>query len=77
MLYEYAENSGKAGAAPANALERFGDKGKVSDFAFTPMAWAVENGIMEGKSSSHLAPEDTATRAELSVIITRFLEKFK
>jgi hypothetical protein len=77
MLYRYADSIGKAGMAPLSGLDRFTDKDQIADPALTPMAWAVENGIMEGKSSSHLAPEDTATRAELSVIITRFLEKFK
>ena len=37
------------------------------------MNWAVANGIFKGDSKGNLNPTATATRAELAVILTRFL----
>lgn len=75
LLYRYAGSIGKAGDADGSVLDRFSDKAEVSAYAVTPMAWAVENGIVDGKSSTRLAPQDTANRAELAAILCRFLDK--
>ncbi|MBR0131122.1 MAG: S-layer homology domain-containing protein [Firmicutes bacterium] len=75
LLYRYAESIGKADEASESVLDRFSDKAEVSAYAVTPMAWAVENGIVDGKSSTRLAPQDTANRAELAAILCRFLDK--
>jgi hypothetical protein len=73
FLYRYADSKGTAGEAHAAVLDRFSDKDQISEYAKIPMAWAVENGILEGRSNAKLAPADTANRAELAAILARFI----
>ena len=58
-------------------LAGFPDAGKVSDYAADAMAWAVEQGLINGISESdgktYLAPQETATRAQIAVILMRYL----
>ena len=39
------------------------------------MQWAVEQGILTGKSGNLLDPAATATRAEVSAILMRFINQ--
>ena len=68
MLYRYAANGAEA---DASALDTFVDGGQVSDWAETAMAWAVENGHMNGKGANDLQPQATATRAEVAALSVR------
>ncbi len=70
MLWRYA---GKP-AAGSQTLE-FADAGKVSGYAQEALAWAVEQGILQGKDSQVLDPKGQATRAETAVMLMRFLQK--
>lgn len=58
-------------------LAGFPDAEKVSDYAADAMAWAVEQGLINGISESdgktYLAPQETATRAQIAVILMRYL----
>ena len=58
-------------------LAGFPDAEKVSDYAADAMAWAVEqsliNGISESDGKTYLAPQETATRAQIAVILMRYL----
>lgn len=69
MLYRYAGeprvNSGLSG---------FTDTEQVSDWAEDAMAWAVNNGIIEGRGSGALEPRGKASRAETATMIMRYLE---
>lgn len=56
--------------ADIEALDNFADGAKVSDYAKTAMAWAVEYGILNGDGGK-LLPTDNATRAQYAAIITR------
>lgn len=67
MLYNYA---GKP--AVSNQTLTFADKDKVSDYAQTAIGWAVENGILSGKTGNMLDPQGTATRAEAAQMIMKF-----
>lgn len=58
--------------ADISALNDFTDGAKVSDYAKTAMAWAVENGILNGDGGK-LLPTDNATRAQYAAIITRIM----
>jgi len=51
----------------------FTDAETVSAWAQDAMNWAVANGIFEGDSKGNLNPTATATRAQLAVIMARFL----
>lgn len=50
----------------------FADGASVSDWAAEAMAWAVGEGILTGKSGNTLDPQGTATRVEVSTMLTRF-----
>lgn len=55
----------------------YDDFDKVSDYAVSPMQWAVGSGLINGKTASTLNPQDNATRAEIAVILHRFIEANK
>ena len=38
------------------------------------MQWANENGLITGRTDTTLAPQSTATRAEVATILMRFCE---
>jgi fibronectin type 3 domain-containing protein len=50
------------------------DSSIVSGWAQTSMAWATEKGIIQGTDAQHLAPQDTATRAQSATILKRVLQ---
>jgi hypothetical protein len=68
MLWRYA-GSPKADLAK---LSGFADAGKVSAYAKEAVAWAIEKGILTGKSGSLLDPQGFATRAETAAMLVRF-----
>ena len=68
MLYRYAGNNAQA---DASALDAFVDGAQVSDWAVPAMAWAVEEGHMNGKGANDLQPQATATRAEIATLAVR------
>ena len=68
MLYRYAGNGAEA---DASALDAFVDGDQVCDWAETAVAWAVENGYMQGKGANDLQPHATATRAEVAALSVR------
>ena len=67
MLYRYAGEPD--GAADLSA---YTDAGSVSAYAEQAVQWCVKNGILTGKTSSTLAPQATATRAECAAMLQRF-----
>jgi hypothetical protein len=52
-------------------LCKFSDSDKISEFAKDALAWANQNGIINGKTDVKLAPTATASRAEIATIIMR------
>ena len=69
MLYRYAGNGAEAGPLPPS--DEFVDGAQISEWAATAMAWAVENGYMNGKGANDLQPQATATRAEVAALSVR------
>jgi len=57
------------------ALEGYADADKLSDYAREALAWAVEHGVINGRGNDILAPQGTATRAEVAQIFCNYLEK--
>ena len=53
-------------------LSAYTDAGSVSAYAEKAVQWCVKNVILTGKTSSTLAPEATATRAECAAMLQRF-----
>ncbi len=54
-------------------LSRFADSERVSGWASLQIAYAVQNGLLQGGSGGKLRPEATATRSEAAVIVLRAL----
>lgn len=73
MLYNYAKYKGYDVTASAD-LSAFADNASVSTWAQPAMQWAVAEGYISGMGDSQLAPQGTATRAEIASVIMRFME---
>ena len=68
MLWRYA------GSPAVNYdLSRYSDSHSVSDWAKTAMAWAVEQGLIQGSGNNLLTPGALATREQVATILTRFV----
>jgi uncharacterized repeat protein (TIGR02543 family) len=65
MLYRYAGSPETTGS-----LEGYSDADNVSSYAADAMAWAIENGILNGINGS-LKPQSTASRAQVAAIFQR------
>ena len=67
-------NSSQCGGASRSALSTFNDKNQVAAYAVNGFAWAVSNKVVGGTSNTTLSPSGTATRAQIAVILIRYLE---
>ncbi len=54
-------------------IEGFEDADQVSSYAVDAMAWAIENGLIQGMSDGKLAPKGTSTRAQIATVLMRFI----
>jgi len=72
MLYRYASFKGYDASKTAE-LSSYSDGREVSSWAQKAMAWAVGEGLITGRTSTTLAPQGSATRAEVALIIQRFM----
>lgn len=69
MLWRYAGSP--AGAAPCPPC---GDSASVSAYALEAVRWAVGEGLISGTDAGLLAPQGSATRAQVATILMRFVE---
>ena len=69
MLYRFCGSP-----AVSASLKGFTDATAVGSFAKSAFSWAYSNGIVCGYSDGTLRPRNTASRAEMAVIIERFCE---
>ena len=70
ILYRYEGQPQISGS-----LSAFTDGSKVSSYARTSMIWATGVGLISGVGGGRLAPGDTATRAQIAAILTRYLQR--
>ena len=61
-------------ATNTSALAQFNDRGQVAAYAINSFSWAVSNKVVSGTSNTTLSPRGTATRAQVAVILIRYLE---
>ncbi len=71
LLYRYASFQGWDTSGRAS-LSGYTDAALVSPYARTAVSWAVDAGLLTGRSAAALVPDGTASRAELAVILERF-----
>ena len=77
FIYRYAQYKGVNVELERTVEGILGDT-FVNSWAKTAFAWAIETGLIKGKTIngvSELAPQAGATRAELATIMMRFYEK--
>lgn len=71
ILARFAAYRGQNTAA-ADTLSAFSDGSQTADYAKNAVNWALARGIVAGVGADRLAPQDTATRAQLAVMLYRF-----
>ena len=73
MLYRYVQYRGvDVSGAWMYALE-YAVADAVSDYAYEAMCWMNARGIITGVGDNRLAPQGTATRAQVAAILMRCL----
>ena len=77
MLYRYAKLLKLDTAVSGSELNGFADSGSVAGWAAEGMSWCVKNGILQGKNGGILDPRTNVTRAEVSVMLQRFINLMK
>ena len=70
ILYRYAGSPDASGMAQ----KEFADSSSVSAYAADAIRWAVHEGLISGMENNTLAPQGTATRAQVATILMRFVE---
>jgi hypothetical protein len=58
-------------------LDRFTDKGEISEYALPSVAYVVENGYITGNGAGEIQPKNNTTRAETAVFMYRLYTKEK
>ncbi len=73
ILYRYAALNGYDTKIGEDTLS-YADAADISEYALNAMKYAVEHGVITGKSGGILAPKSNATRAEVATMLMRFAE---
>ena len=68
ILYRYMGEPTATGS-----LSGYSDRAKVSSYATTAMQWAIGKGYITGTTKTTLSPDGKATRAQVAVMLHRFL----
>ena len=74
ILYRYAQYKGYDTDAGGMSLDDYTDADQISSYAVAAMQWANSEGLITGRTNTTLAPQGTATRAEVATILMRFIE---
>ena len=72
FLYRYGQAKGEDVSRRAS-LSGYTDGAEVAPWALEAVQWAVAEGILQGTSQETLSPQDTADRAQMAVMVQRFL----
>lgn len=73
ILYRYAQMKGYNVTEKAD-LTGYADSAAISGYAVEAMQWANANGIVNGMTATTLAPQGTATRAQVATMLMSFCE---
>lgn len=73
MLFRYAQSKGLAQTTMVDVLSGMPDGRDVAGWAVDGVNWAVINGILQGDESQRLNPQRDVTRAQVAVILQRYL----
>lgn len=75
ILYRYARYATYSTAASGD-VAAFADGDQVSEYAVAAMNWAIGKGLITGMTGKQLEPAGTATRGQVSAILTRFCDAY-
>lgn len=75
ILYRYAAYKGYDVSDPAS-LTGYADNNLVAGYAKTPVAWAVQAGIISGTGANRLSPSAGAARAQVAAMLMRFCQRY-
>lgn len=75
ILYNYAKFK-QTDITETGDISSFVDSASVSDYAVTPLNWAVGAGLISGVGNNTLAPTGSATRAQAATILMRFCQNY-
>lgn len=72
MLYKFeqSKNTTVAGAD----LSKFSDKGEISDWAYEGLSWTNAVGIVNGTTTTTIAPKNSATRAVIATMLCNYID---
>ncbi len=73
MLFRYEQSKGNIAMTTQTMLGQYTDSNDISEYAVSAMEWAVKEGIITGMTDTILAPQGQATRAQISVMLMRYL----
>ena len=76
FLYNYTMKKGKD-VTVSEDLSGYTDAGDISGWAVNAVKWAVEKGLISGTSAATISPKNTATRAQVALIIMKYVENVK
>lgn len=72
ILYRYAEYRG-VDVSARRTLDAYSDAGAISLWATDVMSWANAEGLIAGVTNTTLAPQGTATRAQVAAMLECFV----
>ena len=72
FLYRFAGVMGYDRTATTD-LSGYTDAAKVQPYAVEAFQWAVASGVINGTSETTLSPENTTTRAQVCIMVSRLL----
>ena len=75
ILYRYAQYKSYPVSA-TGSLNGYTDANRISDYATTAFRWICSRDIMSGTSATTLGPAESATRAQVAVILMRFYQEY-
>ena len=75
LLYRYESEKLGGGPRPTAPLAGYGDMDMIDQGALDAMCWAVENGLIRGVDDGMLAPAAPLSRAQLAVILHRYVNE--
>ena len=77
ILQNFTRHTGRAAVGNPVRLNPFIDRATVAEWGRLPLAWAIEQGIIAGVSTSNglaLQPNGPSTRAQIAVILQRYVQ---
>ena len=72
FFYRFADFEPEEPIEVTGDLSGYTDADLVADYAVDAMTWAVGEGVISGIGNNTLAPDNTASRAQMATVLTRY-----